>query len=398
MKHNRNRRRTRRRRSNLRASNWFPIMMLLLSVLGVLSVAALVVFVGLPKVLPLIGVEYHAPFMPTPSPSPTPKPTPTPDPMDSFDPVEAQSEVIFDGSTSYSWFGDPYFYKGKLMLSAGKVVDRNATMTSLYFYYPDEGRTAELLPYKLKNSHFMFARFNDNFIVYLDAKLGGGGYITMVDLRDENAQPIIIKEVFAGQPELMLDGNYLAWTERTGSRMDKLFVCDLTSRETAAVQLFSNSVYGESKPSLKNGLLLWADLDDSAMTSLTSVICSVTLNGSPSIKTYRPGTYVHDPQSDGEYTAWLDGNHGPDSSLYFSKDFGPPLKIDTGVVDFGLGTNFVAYSKESSIYVYILKDRKTYRITPETEQAQFLGASDGKVIWMDVTTRERDIVKFAPIP
>lgn len=398
MKHNRNRRRTRRRRSNLRASNWFPFMMLFLSVFGVLSVVALVIFVGLPKVLPLVGIEYRAPFMPTPSPSPTPRPTPTPNPMDSFDPVEAQSEVIFEGSTSYSWFGDPYFYKGKLMLSAGKIVDRNATMTSLYFYYPDQGRTAELLPYKLKNSHFMFARFNDDFIVYLDAKLDGGGYITVVDLKDENPQPIIIKEVFAGQPELMLDGNYLAWTERTGSRMDKLFVCDLTSRETVAVQLFNNSFYGESKPSLNNGLLLWADLDDSAMTSLTSVICSVTLNGSPSIKTYRPGTYVHDPISNGEYTAWLDGNHGPDTSLYFTKDFGLPVKIDEGVVDFGLSTNFIAYSKNSSIYVYMIKDLKTYRITPETEQAQFLGVSDAKIIWMDVTTRERDIVKFAPIP
>ena len=398
MKHNRNRRRTRRRRSNLRASNWFPFMMLFLSVFGVLSIIALVVFVGLPKVLPLVGIEYRAPFMPTPSPSPTPRPTPTPNPMDSFDPVEAQSEVIFEGSTSYSWFGDPYFYKGKLMLSAGKIVDRNATMTSLYFYYPDQDRTAELLPYKLKNSHFMFARFNNDFIVYLDAKLDGGGYITVVDLKDENPQPIIIKEVYAGQPELMLDGNYLAWTERTGSRMDKLFVCDLTSRETVAVQLFNNSFYGESKPSLNNGLLLWADLDDSAMTSLTSVICSVTLNGSPSIKTYRPGTYVHDPISNGEYTAWLDKNHGPDTSLYFTKDFGLPVKIDEGVVDFGLSTNFIAYSKNSSIYVYMIKDLKTYRITPETEQAQFLGVSDAKVIWMDVTTRERDIVKFAPIP
>ncbi|HWR18704.1 MAG TPA: hypothetical protein VN608_03715, partial [Clostridia bacterium] len=376
----------------------FPFMMLFLSVFGVLSIIALVVFVGLPKVLPLVGIEYRAPFMPTPSPSPTPRPTPTPNPMDSFDPVEAQCEVIFEGSTSYSWFGDPYFYKGKLMLSAGKIVDRNATMTSLYFYYPDQGRTAELLPYKLKNSHFMFARFNDDFIVYLDAKLDGGGYITVVDLNDENPQPIIIKEVFAGQPELMLDGNYLAWTERTGSRMDKLFVCDLTSRETVAVQLFNNSFYGESKPSLNNGLLLWADLDDSAMTSLTSVICSVTLNGSPSIKTYRPGTYVHDPISNGEYTAWLDGNHGPDTSLYFTKDFGLPVKIDEGVVDFGLSTNFIAYSKNSSIYVYMIKDLKTYRITPETEQAQFLDVSDAKVIWMDVTTRERDIVKFAPIP
>ncbi|HMM31090.1 MAG TPA: hypothetical protein PKB13_04835 [Clostridia bacterium] len=399
MKQHRGRKRTHRRRSRFRASNWFPFIMLLLSVAAVLGIAALVVFVGLPKVLPFFGVEYRAPFAPTPSPSPTPAPTPTPNPMDSFDPVDAQSEVIFDGSSSYTWFGDPYFYNGTLMLAAGKLVENKANMTSLYFYDPDS-RTAELLPYALKNTHFMYGRFNDDWIVYLDAKLNGGGYITAVDRSDPNAQPIIIKEAFTGQPELMLDGNYLAWTERTGSKMDKLFLCDLTTRETVTVQLFSNNVYGQSKPSLKNGVLAWADLDDSGSsgTSLTSCICSIVLNGTSTTKTYRPGTFVHDPQSDGAYTVWLNGNHGPETSLYYCRNGADPVLIDTGVVDFGLGSDFVAYSKDSAIYVYMLGDKKTYHITPEKELAQFLGVSDNKVIWMDVTTRERDIVKFAAIP
>ncbi|MCE5236498.1 MAG: hypothetical protein ABFC62_08700 [Clostridiaceae bacterium] len=398
MKQRRNRRKTRRRRGSFRASNWFPFAMLFLSVAGILGVAALVVFVGLPKVLPYLGVEYRAPFLPAPTPSPTPAPTPTPNPMDSFNPMDAQSEVIFDGSTSYTWFGDPYFYKGTLLISAGKVVDTKATMTSLYFYYPDKGRTAEELPYQLKNKHFMYARFNDDWIVYLDAKLDGGGFVTVVDRSEPGAAPIIIKEVFAGQPELMLDGNYLAWTERTGSKMDKLFVCDLKSRETTTVQMFNNNVYGQSKPSLRNGVLIWADPDEAAAGATTSAICSVALNGSPTVKTYRPGTFVHDPQGDGTYTAWLDGCHGPDTRLYYCKGNGSAVEVDSGVVDFGLGGGFVAYSKESAIYVYKFGERKAYRITPEKELAQFLGVSDGKVLWMDVTTRERDIVKFAPIP
>ena len=43
-------------------------------------------------------------------------------------------------------------------------------------------------------------------------------------------------------------------------------------------------------------------------------------------------------------------------------------------------------------------NRRTYRISSDQEQAQFLGVSDDKVMWMDVTTRARDIVKFAAIP
>ena len=39
-----------------------------------------------------------------------------------------------------------------------------------------------------------------------------------------------------------------------------------------------------------------------------------------------------------------------------------------------------------------------YRLTQDYEQAMFLGVSDDHVMWMDVTSRERDIVKFIEIP
>lgn len=399
MKQHRNRRKTRRRHSRFRASNWFPFVMLFLAVFTVLGLASLIVFVGLPKLMPLIGLEYRAPFAPPPTPTPTAPPTPTPNPMDSFNPVDAQSEVIFTGSTGYTWFGDPYFYKGTLLLSAGKVVDNSAVMTSLFFYYPDKDRTAEPLPYTLKNKHFMFARFNDRWIVYLDAKLDGGGNVTVVDRGEPGAKPFIIKEVYAGQPELMLDGNYLAWIERTGSKMDKLFLCNLTTRETVTVEMFNNNIYGQSTPSLRSGVLTWASLDSAlGSADTTSTICSIMLSGSTSTKTYRPGTFVHDPESDGVYTAWLDGNHGPETNLYYCKNNGAAALLDRGVLDFGLGDGFIAYAKDSAIYAYRFADNKSYRITPERESVQFLGVSDGKVLWMDVTTRERDIVKFAPIP
>ena len=172
----RNRRRIRRRRSSLSASNWGPVLALTGTVLGVLAVIALVVFVALPKLLPLIGVEYRAPFAPTPTPAPTPVPTPTPHPMSYFVPSEAQNEVVFENSGDYKWFGDPYFYDGVMLLSAGKLVDSYAVMQDLYFFYP-ETRTAEQVPVTLENAHFMFPKFNEKWLIYLDARLDGGGYL-----------------------------------------------------------------------------------------------------------------------------------------------------------------------------------------------------------------------------
>ena len=141
------------------------------------------------------------------------------------------------------------------MFTAGQLVENQACMNAM-FYYDPVTEEAEETGASLKNDHFMFPVFNDNWLVYLDAKAGGGGLIQAVSRQD--GKTFTVKDVYVGQPELKLDGDYLAWTERTGSRMDKLFVCDLKTLETTTVQMFSGSSYGQSLPSLRGGLLLWA--------------------------------------------------------------------------------------------------------------------------------------------
>ena len=380
------------------ASNWGPVLALLGTVIGALTLVALVVFVGLPKLLPLVGIEYRAPFAPTPSPSPTPRPTPTPNTMDLFNAAEAETEVVFDASSNYRWFGDPYMYGGRMVLSAGKLVDTNAVLLDLYFYEP-ANRAAIKIESALQNAHYMFPKFNERWLVYLDAKLDGGGFLTALDLSDAAAEPAIIKEVYTGQPEPMLDGDYIAWTERTGTRMHKLFVCDLNTLETTVVHMFSNNSYGQSLPYLYNGKLIWADADSSGSggNDETSVIYSMTL-GSSAINTYSAGVYVHDPETNGVYTAWLDAHHAPDTNLYYSKNDSKPVKIASGVVEFGIAGNFIAYCKDEVIFAYRFDNGKTYRISSDYEAAQFLGVSDSCAIWMDVTSRERDIIKFARLP
>lgn len=392
------RRRNYRRRRSLSASNWGPVLAFLGTIFSVAGVVALLIFVGLPKILPLVGIDFRAPFGPTPTASPTPRPTATPHAMDFFAAADAETEVVFDASSSYRWFGDPYMFEGKMVFSAGKLVDSKAQLLDLYFYDPGS-RTAAKADIALQNAHFMYPKFNARWLVYLDAKLDGGGALAALDLADPAASPIIIKEVYTGQPEPMLDGDYVAWTERTGTRMDKLFVCDLNTLETTVVHMFSNSPYGQSLPHFSGGTLIWADVDSSGSGDAqgTSVIYSMTL-GSASISTYSAGVYVHDPEADGAHTAWLDAHHAPETGLYYSKDGGKPVKIASGVVEFGMGETFIAYCKDEAIYAYRFDNGKTYRISAEYEKTQFLGVSDSCVIWMDVTSRERDIIKFSRLP
>ncbi len=399
MKRYHRRRRGIRRRRSLKSTIWGPILALCATVLGIIGIIAAIVFVGLPKLLPLIGVEYRAPFAPTPSPSPTPVPTPTPNPMDLFDVESAEEEVVFDEIRDYKWFGDPYFYDGKLMLTGGKLIDGKSVMCDLLLWDPEE-RSAEKIDITLENTHFMFPKFNDDWIVYLDANYDGGGKLCAVNRNDTTLTPVTIKTVYTGQCEPMLYENYVAWIERTGTRMDKLFLCDLTTMETTTLHMFSNSSYGQSLPSLVNGVLVWADAEKSGSTDDedTSVIYFVRL-GSTSIKSIHTGTYAHDPISNGQYTAWLDSHHSPECKLYYmAQDETEPTLVAGGVVQFGMGNNFIAYSKDETIYLYRIDNKKTYKLSGVYETAQFMGVSDGKVIWMDVTSRERDILKYAEVP
>lgn len=391
-------RRIRRRRS-FKRSNWWPFFLLGMVVLAGLALAALAVYFVLPKASDFFGFAYHAPFMPEATPSPTPRPTPTPHPMTYFDASQHVQEVVFEGSSEYKWFSDPYVYNDRMVICGGKLNqdDRQVHFEDMYWFDPI-AQSAEKVALAPQNAHFLYPKFNEKWLVYLDGHLDGGGAIMAVDLSKEPLTPVKVKDIYTDQPEPMLDGDYIAFMDRTGTKREKLFVCDLNTMESTVVEMFSGTVYGQSKPDLSEGQLLWADPAMADGGSDVSLISYIGLEES-TIRSYAPGTFVHDPKSSGAYTAWISDVHSNNSQLYYVAGLsGTPVLIDNGVVDFGIGPGFAAYSRGENVYVYIFETRKIYRLSQEYEAAQFLGCSGGYVMWMDVTSRERDIVKYIAIP
>ena len=389
----------RRRRRSLNASNWGPIIKLTAVILGFLAVLYVILYIAVPKAADFIGIEYRPPFAPEATPAPTPKPTPTPHPMKTYDFAANAQELVFDGSSNYKWFTDPYFYGGRMIISAGKLAadGKNVAFGDMFFFNPED-RSAEKLSLSPQNFHFMYPKFNGKWLVYLDAKIDEGGAIMAVDLTSSPLKPVKVKDIYSGQPEPFLSDNCVAFMDRTGTTKDKLFVYDLTTMESTVVAMFTNSVYGQSKPFISDNTLIWADSATSGGSSDTSVLNYIYVNSS-TVKSVNTGTFVHDPECNKQYTAWLTEVHSRDTDLYGMQGFGgTPSLIDSGVVEFGLGSDFVAYSRNEDIYIYMFDNRSIYRLTQDYEQAMFLGVSDDHVIWMDVTSRERDIVKFIKIP
>lgn len=404
----------------MNASIWGPILKLSLTILGAATAVALLTL----GVMVLLETVFHVdtPLPPdgvianlmkkasngndvlvvTPTPYYTPVPTATPHPMELYDAETEEKEVVPSAEYQYYWFGDPQFNGGKLIFSAGKVIGDNVKMCAMLSYDPETGNITEL-PIKPKNAHFIYPVSNDEWIAYLDGKENGGGEICAYRFGKFDVDPIVIKTVYTGQPELRLDGHYLSWIERTGTSRDKLFVCDLETQETTVVAMFTSSSYGTSVPYIFDGTLIWASeglhrYEDGRMSS---VIKHIDLFSS-GIKDIDVDSYVHDPKFNGKYFAWLDAHHSENSKLYvgeLSEDNTMAEKvIAESVVDFVIDEKFIAYSIDEVIYVYLFSTGRSYRVTPERELAQLLGASEGRVIWMDVTTRERDVMKYASIP
>ncbi|NCB31825.1 MAG: hypothetical protein EOM66_10515, partial [Clostridia bacterium] len=299
---------------------------------------AFVFYFALPRAAKWLDFEYKAPFLPAATPAPTPQPTPTPHPITYFNPSDHTQEVVLEGYSEYKWLSDPFIYKDKMIICAGKVNQGDKQVHMLHMYWFDAtARTAEQVPLTPQNAHFMFPKFNEKWLVYLDARLDGGGALMAVDLTAATLKPVKIKDIYTGQPEPMLDGDDVAYIDRTGSKKEKLFVCDLATMESTVVEMFSGTVYGQSKPSLSEGRLLWADAATAEGDSDLSCISYINLSSSI-ISSYSPGTFVHDPKASGNYTAWLSDVHSSSTQLYGVGGLsGKPTLIDSGVVDFGIG-------------------------------------------------------------
>lgn len=390
-----------------RAGAWLKFIAIFLGVVLALAVVALGVMFVLEAFFKIdtplkpdgflggFASRFNKPLVESPTPYVTEVPTPTPYPMDLFVGEDEERELVFPAEFSYSYLGDPYCFSNTVVCSAGKLIDGSVRLYKLVEFSLDSGGVREL-PIAPQNDHLLFPVFNEKWLVYFDANASvGGGYICALDRTSRTARPFVIKEVYIGQPKIRLAGNYITWVERTGSEREKIFVCDLSSEETTVIQYFNNSDYGTSMPSFGGGRLIWAS--DDGVGNASSAIRMIDLDSS-SVSEYKPGVYVHDPEYNGSRFAWMDTLHSEDAKLYISDGENEPFAVAEGIVEFGLSESFVAYGKDNAVFIYVFENGQTYRITPERETTQLLGVSGGVVLWMDVTSRERDIIKYAVPP
>lgn len=326
---------------------------------------------------------------PTASPTPTAEPSPAPNPaanhaLYGVNLEKVQSELVVE---AYQYLSDISFSDGKIVCVAGNYTpDGTAAFVRVVLHDPETKTNTYLtLPQNYKSLRYPCV--NEDYAVYLDVTGSGGGRIMAYNRKTE--QSLVLKVLHLGTPKLSLWDKYVAWTERTGSTRDKLFVCDITTGESVTLAIYENSDFALSEPCLYGGLLWYAD-GNGVLQCLDFSIKETTA--------YNTGLYVHDPKYNGEQVAFITGNHGYDSDLYyFTLDEPTPVLVSEGVIDFYMGEGFLTYSKNDKTYVYFFEDAVTFCITRSNETSLLLGAGGDYAIWMDTTWRDKDILEYMHI-
>ena len=334
-----------------------------------------------PADLSCLGFTTPAPATPTPTPRPTPTPQPGTDrTIYGADLSRVQHEILIP---EYQYASDFSVWGDSILFAVGNYTPDGTAAFTRAIVYDTVAQHAAYLPLEITYKSIRHLQMNDRWIVYLDVLASGGGQLRVYDRRAGESR--ILKTVHLGMPGLALWEDTVFWVERTGTRRDKLFGCDLATGESVTLEQFSDTDAGISTVSVGDGKLVYV--------SGPGALKMLDLKTGETTEQHF-GFTVHDPRTDGRIVAFLTGYHGEDSSLVYVNEKGDLITVAGGVTNFALADGAIVYGELDRTYVYFLDDGSTFCLTRPSENAMFLGAGGDYAIWMDVTWRDRDIIEY----
>ncbi|MGI6162123.1 MAG: hypothetical protein ACOYJD_08860 [Christensenellales bacterium] len=377
-------------------SSYYPLIKIGMLLAGLAAVAALAVFVIAP--LWQMGFDPEG-YAARNTPSPTPA-----DQVARDAPVEDKSNLVHEILFQLRYVNEPYFSGDDVVCTSGQDGAGNPQPTSLYVYNIKERRSPkdnQISAIKAENDDLLEARMSANWIIWVDSKRNGGGSICAYNRSSGAIHKI--KDYKGAVPKLRLSGDMMAWAEQTATAQDKIYLHDLSTGSSATLAVLDNVPFGMGGADICATEVIWAGPNpdaapEEAQKGSTGAIYSANLS-SGEVSVYQPGMYVHSPVTNGNVRAWTDTNSRAGSTLYISVADGPPRKIESGVIGYDLGRDFIAYCKDGVIWLYYWEAGRYAQLSKENLSSIFISVNDNRVIWYDVTyeQRSRDIIKYAVV-
>jgi len=375
--------------SRFRSSLAIPIIKLASVILGIIGVVLLSIFVVVPFVDGLINPKAQDTVEPKEFETPMYEAeTKKPSGSDMSD-LQKSAMIKFDN------INDPFMNGKEIVFSTSSAKEDVNKFDLLEIYNTGSGESKEVSGIEVKYDNILSPKITDDFILWIDSNVDGGGRICAYDRKTK--KQFLVKEYAFAVPKISIYGDLIVFMQQAGDNLDRLYMYDLRTRESVAVDTFSDLPAVISAADISKTDMVYA-VPYKTGDMIKSKIYTYSLSdGKKNELDF--DRYVYEPKTDGKNIVFTTTNGGPRCDLYWSKAGQTPELIEKDVLNYEIGDGFVAFTRDEAIYVYIFDTGKTARISSEKSRGLLSSVNRNAVCWYDVTGgyRDIDVVKYAAV-
>lgn len=296
--------------------------------------------------------------------------------------------------TDFPIKNEPYINEDRIIFTT-RYEDKSVYQLDAVALYDISTGVAQVLPnVEKKYDNLLSPMLSGNTAVWLDSMLDGGGRLVGYDLTTN--RQFVIKDYGYALPKLSVAGELLAFMQWAGDTTQRLYVYNLRTREPVTVKVYKDNPYGNSAASISDRDLVWSEYGADGSAVLKRIVLA---GNSAHYENYDLRMDVFEPKTNGRDIVFTTERMTTSGALMLSTNGGEPVMIADHVTNYGIGENFVAYTKEDRVYVCFTNEQNAFALTSERSKA-LLSSVDGS--WMtlyDVTDRvlTDEVVMYADV-
>ena len=307
--------------------------------------------------------------------------------------------------TKLQRINEPVAFRGEIMYSGGGGgnIEDQEVLTQLAIY-DIEGQSEDIIADSgIKFGEIYEGRFNEKWAIWLDTNHLGENIIYAMNRNTGDITEIDSCE--HNKPKLKLWGDDLVWVKQGDIESDSLYICDLTKGEVVALEVFDSPTYGTCPPAIWEDTLIWSSAGENG----NSIIKRLSLQSDDGSmlddlveEHIDPKGFAIYPATNGRAIAWIDNLNPKEATLKLTLDGENIIDVDEGIGRFfGVGDNFIGYTKGDDVMVYFWEEEKYAHINPKDVAGRLTSSESVKgqyILWYSNAPNEsKDIVNISVI-
>lgn len=306
-----------------------------------------------------------------------------------FEEEEAPSKEQIDSKEVYTekeyrLKNEPYIDGYNIIFTTQKQRNALDVFDSVAIYDTQSGETKLLEHVEKKYDKLVSPVLSGNIAVYIDSNDSGGGRILGYDL--EKNEQFVIKEFAYAQPQLAISGERLAFMQWAGETTQRIYVYNVKTREAATVKLYEKGDVTCGDVDISDKDMVWAEKDKKGNSVLKRIVFNE--DGTSQYENYNFGNAVYNPKTNGTNIVFKTERYSIASALMSSTQGAEPAKLADSVFDYGIGNDFVAYSKNGQIYVAHTNSQATDQVSSDITLNLLASVNGNALCYYDLTDKQ----------